>query len=97
MKGSLILFGVSTAANQVPVHKHVQINEQLTLNRTPINPVTGQPLQNIILSNQEKITLKNGDTWTGRFLGHEPKRGYLWSHPDAQPSPLAMIPICCLA
>ena len=64
----LILIAVSTAADQVPARKHVQIAEQLIVNRTPINPVTGQPLQNIILSNQEKITLKNGGTWIGRFL-----------------------------
>jgi len=86
----LILIAVSTAADQVPARKHVQIAEQLIVNRTPINPVTGQPLQNIILSNQEKITLKNGDTWTGRFLGYEPRLGYLWSHPNIRPSTLAI-------
>ena len=44
----LILIAVSTAADQVPARKHVQIAEQLIVNRTPINPVTGNDIAGIV-------------------------------------------------
>ena len=102
----LILIAVSTAADQVPARKHVQIAEQLIVNRTPINPVTGQPLQNIILSNQEKITQKTATLGPGSFwamnpdsdiFGHTPISGPLLLPStlrtfSSSPSPPARVP-----